>query len=435
MKISVIGLGKLGSPIVATLASKGFEVIGVDVNEGLVKEITAGKTLLNEPNLAGLLKKYRAKIRATTDTKQAVLGSEMTFIIVPTPSQENGEFSNKYILPVIEKLGEALKEKKSFHLVLVTSTVMPGSTQKFQKILEKISGKKCGQDFGLCYNPEFIALGNVCNMLLNPDFILIGESDKKTGDRLVSFYEKYCDNKPKFARMNYVNAELAKISFNTFVTTKISYANMIAEICEKLPGGNVDAVTGAIGLSSIIGGKYIKGAVGYGGPCFPRDNVAFISLARNLKASALLAESTHKTNLNQLTRLVEVVLRNLQKGESVGILGLSYKPDTDVIEESQSFLLAKQLSEKGIKLNLYDPISLTNVKKFIDKGAKFTTSAKECIESSNIVLVGTNWPEFKKVSSHWFKKTRVLIDPWRMLEGIKFPEDLEYVPFGVYLES
>jgi UDPglucose 6-dehydrogenase len=180
------------------------------------------------------------------------------------------------------KIGKALARKNSYHLVVLSSTVMPGATEKIRQMLEQTSGKRCGEEFGFCYNPEFIALGSVIRDMLNPDMLLIGESDERAGQILAGIYGNVCKSKPVVARMNFVNAELTKLSVNTYVTTKISYANMLAEICEKLPGADADVVTSALGLDSRIGRKYLKGALGYGGPCFPRDNVAFAALARSL---------------------------------------------------------------------------------------------------------------------------------------------------------
>ena len=174
---------------------------------------------------------------------------------------------------------------------------MPGSTGgTLLPALEEHSGKKCGTDFGLCYNPEFIALGSVIRDMLNPDMILIGESDARSGEILEELYQGVCESNPRIQRMNFVNAELTKLSVNTFVTTKISYANMLAQVCETLPGADVDVVTSAIGCDTRIGQKYLKGALGYGGPCFPRDNVAFSALARANGAPALLAEATDQLN-------------------------------------------------------------------------------------------------------------------------------------------
>src|SRR5262249_37283764 len=156
-------------------------------------------------------------------------------IVVATPSDAGGAFSLRYVLPVCEAIGRALRTKQDFHLVVLTSTVMPGTTGgEVRSTLEKVSGKRAGRDFGLCYGPEFIALGSVIHDFMNPDFVLIGESDPRSGAILESLYKEVCENTPSVARMSFVNAEVTKLAVNTYVTAKISYANMLARICEQL---------------------------------------------------------------------------------------------------------------------------------------------------------------------------------------------------------
>lgn len=434
MKISVIGLGKLGLPLAATIASKGFLVYGVDINKNVIESLKKGETFLNEPGLKELVKKFKSRISATDDVEKAVLNSAITFIITPTPSKANGFFSTKFVELVAKEIAGALKKKKDYHLVVIVSTVMPGATDKIKKLLEKRSGKVCGRDFGVCYNPEFIALGSVIYNLLNPDFILIGESDKKAGNILQRFYKSYCENKPKIARMNFVNAELTKISVNTYITTKISYANMLSEICEKLPGGNIDAVTSALGLDTRIGTKYLKGGTSFGGPCFPRDNAAFISLARNLKTSYDISLATHKTNLKQVERLAKKVLQFASKNSTVGILGLAYKPFTDVVDESTGLHLAKLFLKLGISLNLYDPLALKNAQKELGNGAGYMKSLRDCIATSDILVITTNWPEFSKINKSWLeKRPKVVIDPWRIINTQNLTKNVTYLPLGLNL--
>lgn len=433
MKTTVIGLGKLGLPLVATIASKGFFVYGVDVNKNILESLNRGITAIKEPGLQYLIKKNKSKIYATQNTKEAILNSDITFIVTPTPSKSNGYFSLKFVNKVVKDLARALRVKKEYHLVVIVSTVLPGSTDEIKKILEKQTGKICGKDFGLCYNPEFIALGSVLYNLLNPDFVLIGESDKKAGDTLEDFYKKYCDNNPKISRMNFVNAELTKISVNNFITTKISYANMLSEICEKLPGGNVDTVTSAIGLDSRIGSKYLKGGPAYGGPCFPRDNVAFISLAKKLKVGSNIPQATHNTNLRQAKRLIKLILNYYQKGRSVGILGLAYKPDTDVVEESLGLILANALKSKGIKINLHDPWALEKAKIVLgNERIKYFEDLKQCIQSSNILVISTNWTEYKTLKKDWLKNDpKIIIDPWRIISSDILLKNITYIPVGI----
>ena len=433
--LSVIGLGKLGAPLAACFAAKGFQVIGVDRDPAVVSLINAGKTPVYEPGLDELIRENKKHIRAVSNIQEAVLNSQATFIVVATPSDESGAFSLKYVLPVCEDIAEALRRKSEFHLVVLTSTVMPGAMQnEVLKVLETGSGKMCGKNFGLCYNPEFIALGNVIRDFLNPDLLLIGESDPASGSILEAIYEGVHENKPKIARMNWINAELVKLSLNAFITTKITFSNMLARICEKLPEANVDIVSSALGLDSRIGPKYLKGAIGYGGPCFPRDTVAFSQMARLLGISARLAEATDATNREQVLFLKELIKLKLAPGGTVGILGLSYKPDTNVAEASQGLLLAQALVQDGIEVVAYDPLAVDNANSVLNGSVHFADSLKQCVTASDVIAIMTPWKMFQKLQPQWFKRTgskRVLIDCWRFLDPAKYQSVTEYIALGL----
>jgi UDPglucose 6-dehydrogenase len=437
MELSVVGLGKLGSPLAAVLAGKGHQVIGVDVNAEYVRLLAAGKAPVQEPQLQELIDKSRARLKVTASCEDAVLGSELTFVIVPTPSDKNGVFTNKYVIESVQEIGKALRKKAGYHVVNITSTVMPGSTGgEIKEVLERSSGRRVGIDVGLCYNPEFIALGSVIRDMLNPDFILLGESDAKAGDVLESVYRTSCDNNPPVRRMNLVNAEIAKISINTYVTTKISYANMLAEICERLPGADVNVVTAAVGLDSRIGTKYLKGAIGYGGPCFPRDNVAFAALAHSIGARADLAEATDRLNRYQIDRLVAIVKSTVATGGCVGVLGLSYKPDTPVIEQSQGIALAATFLKDGYKVVVYDPMAMEAARAVLGGKAVTAETAEACVRRADVVVIMTPWPEFGRLSAAAFAKVgrkMVVVDCWRILPGgIEAVAKLRYVGAGSY---
>jgi len=436
--VAVIGLGKLGSPMAAAISAHGITVIGADLDGNKVEVINRGEPPVNETDLAETIRRGRAKLRATTDIEAAVSEAEITFIIVPTPSEPHGGFSLRHVLSVCDSVGRSLKKKKGFPVVVITSTVMPGSTGgPIRECLEKNSGKKVGREFGLCYSPEFIALGSVIRDFLNPDFILVGESDPHSGEILDAFYQAVCDNHPHIAHMNHVNAELSKLAVNTYVTTKITYANMIARICERLPGADVDVVTKAIGHDSRIGGKYLKGAIGYGGPCFPRDNLAMGRLARDLGVQAALAETTDRENRSEVQRLAELVKKHARPGSKVGILGLSYKPDTEVIEESQGILLARMLLDEELELLVYDPMALISAQLVLGDGPTYTASAEDCVAQADIVVITTPWKEFSRIPERAFsgRRTRqVLIDAWRIAPAI-WREKTTYIPVGVNTSS
>lgn len=223
---------------------------------------------------------------------------------------------------------------------------MPESTGgEVRTTLERASGKMCGMDFGLCYSPEFIALGSVIRDFYNPDFLLIGESDQRSGDAPSDIYRRVCKNSPPIARMNFVSAEITKLAVNTYVTTKISFANMIARLCECLPG--------ALGLDSRIGPKYLKGEVSYGGPCFPRDNRAMATLATRAGAFSELAEVTDRLKRAQVKWIADLTKRHYSGGGPIGRLGVTYKPDTDVVEESFGLLLAGELTSANLPVVVY----------------------------------------------------------------------------------
>jgi len=418
----------------AVLADKGFTVVGVDLNPAAVDAINRGEAPVQEPMLGEYVARNRERLIATGDLESAVLESDATFIIVPTPSGADGTFRLDYVLEVCRGIGRALRKKDGYHLVVVSSTVMPGHTEnEVLPLLEELSGKKCGVEFGLCYNPEFIALGSVIRDMLNPDMLLIGESDQKAGDLLETMYRRVCDNEPRPARMSFVNAELTKISVNTYVTTKISYANMLAAVCERLPGADVDVVTGAVGLDSRIGRKYLKGALSYGGPCFPRDNVAFAAMARKVGAEAVLAEATHRTNRMHTERLGEFVMNLLDGERSVGILGLSYKPGTGVVEESPGIALARFLTGRGVTVAVYDPLALPPAKAELGASVHYGASTEDVISRSRVILVMTAWDEFRALQATDFARASgrpIVIDPWRLYQGRGFDAVCTYLTLG-----
>lgn len=432
--ISIIGLGKLGSPLAASFAAAGFHVHAVDVDAKKVDAVNLGLAPVHEPGLTELMRKAGGRLRASQDIERSVRESEATFIVVGTPSEPSGGFSLRYVLPTCEAIGRALRSKKDFHLVVLTSTVMPESTSgDVKNTLERSSGMECGRDFGLCYSPEFIALGTVIRDFHYPDFLLIGEFDTRSGDVLAGIYARVCKNSPAIARMNFVNAEITKLAVNTFITTKISFANMVARLCECLPGADANAVTSALGLDSRIGPKYLRGAVSYGGPCFPRDNRAMAALAARAGAFADLAEATDSFNRAQIKWLAEIVKRNHTREGSIGILGLTYKPETDVVEESFGLLLAQELCKSHLPVVVFDPSADRARVLGANAAIRFASSSSECIAESEVVVLATPWREFLDLDpAQWARgrTCRTVVDCWRAVEHLDGAEGVKYVRLG-----
>ena len=436
MDIAVIGLGKLGCPLAAVLASSGHNVVGVDVNPALVAAINEAHAPMLETGLQECLDASRGRLHATTSFLDAIANTEISFIIVPTPSGPDGMFSNRWVLDAVRQIGAALRTTDRYHVVNITSTVMPGSTGGvIRQTLEDASGRIVGRNLGLTYNPEFIALGSVVRDLLNPDMLLIGESDPRAGDLLKAVYELTVESRPPVHRMNWVNAEIAKISVNTYVTTKISYANMLAELCEKIPDADVDVVTRALGSDSRIGAKYLKGALGYGGPCFPRDNVAWVALARSLGACADIAQATDEVNHRQVRRVVDIAVRLAQPGDTIAVLGLSYKPDTPVVDESQGVMIAGALGDAGFSVVVHDSVALATGHAALGDKVMPTSDAVLAIAHADIVILATPSQEYAALSGKDFARLgrrRAVIDCWRLLpEAVADVADVVHLGRGL----
>ena len=434
MDVAVIGLGKLGSPMAAIFAAMGHNTIGVDRIPATVEKINRLEAPVFEPGLQEMLGRTNGRLRATTNLAEAIQNSRISFVIVPTPSDANDAFSMDFAEAAAREIGMALRGRISPHLVVLTSTVMPGDTDRvFIPALEEASGRKVGADLGVSYSPEFIALGSCIRDFLHPDLVLIGESDPASGQLLQDFYATIHQSRPGISRMAIVNAEITKISLNSFVTMKISFANMIASVCEKFQGGDVDAVTKALGHDSRIGGKYFRGSVAFGGPCFPRDNRALNRLGRNLGMDLALPEATDRVNDSQLDRVLDIINHLDTRGKIVGILGLAYKPQTNVIEKSFGIGLAEALAERGIPVLAHDSHALEQSAKSLPVEVELTDSIMECCARADILVVALPSSEYSSLPREPFvlaSNTKVVLDCWRLGKLQELADVARVIPLG-----
>jgi UDPglucose 6-dehydrogenase len=435
-KISIIGLGKLGCSMAVAFASRGFSTIGLDINKKSVDKINDGISPVEEKGVQDLLKKNLSRISATTSYQYAINNTDTSFVVVPTPSDKKGAFSLNYAKNAFEQIAKCLKNKKKYHLIVLSSTVLPGSLRySLIPILEKYSNKKCGKDFGVSYNPEFIALGSVLRDFLNPDFILIGEYDQKSGKKLKKILMKTAMNKPIATNMSIENSELAKISVNSFVTMKISFANMLAEYCGKIPNGNVDVVSNAIGLDTRIGNKYLKGGLAFGGPCFPRDNVALSYLGRKLNVDTRLIDANHEYNENFLNKSFKILAAKINKNKKIAILGLSYKVDTSVLDVSPGFILAQKFTKNGYKVLCHEN-NIDEKNQFIKNNKlKIYSDLKEILKIADVIIVTKNEKNYQNINFKNLKelnnrKKVILVDYWRIYSEKKLDKNITYKPNG-----
>lgn len=415
---SIVGLGKLGSSMAAAIASRGHKVIGVDVDERAVQAIEAGLAPVQETGLQELIKANRGRLRATASFDQAIAGSDVTFVVVPTPSDSLGAFRLDQVTSALQSIGRAIAKKHEYHVVVITSTVLPGSTRReLLPVLEKASGKRSGTNISLCYSPEFIALGSVVRDFLHPDFTLIGELDTRGGAVLERCYADIMVNAAPCCRMAVENAELTKLAVNSFITTKIAFANMLADLCGRTPGADVDVVSNAVGLDSRIGRRYLTGGLGFGGPCFPRDNAALAFVARQLGAPALLPEATSRANDLWAETLLNRIHGLIAPGATVAVLGLAYKPYSGVLEESQGLFLAQQLSRRGLHVVAHDVLAGSAVRAAVDGSVRLADTPKECVAAADAVLVTLPDPSFATLGPADFRQRPVtVVDCWRILQ-------------------
>ncbi len=429
---SVIGLGKLGACMAACFASKGFKTIGVDMNTEFVAKMNDGIAPVEETGLSELVLASKENISATTDYEQAILNSDGTFVIVPTPSLPNGDYSIEYTKNSFRDIGKALAKKNEYHLVVLTSTVLPGKSEAdLISVLEESSGKKCGTDFGYCYSPEFIALGSVIRDFMHPDLVLIGEYDQRSGEALENFYHKVCNNTPSIARMSVVDAELTKISINSFMTMKISFANMLSLICDRLENADVDVVTNAITLFGGVGKKSFKGGLGYGGPCLPRDNVALSYLTSSLGLEIGIPSAVDEFN-DTLVGYISKTVSTL-KPKQVTLLGLSYKPDTHITERSQAIDIFNDLTNQDYVVKCLDPkVRPDSLEVSKDKNFHFYTDFSSDLVDTDVIVVATPDPFLKKMTDllKTHQKPVAVIDPWGLVNDVASMEHVNYIPIG-----
>ncbi len=434
-KVSVVGLGKLGLPFAVCLAEAGFSVLGVDINERNIDSLNKGVSPLSETDLQKLISNNKPRLSFTSKHARAIRETDITFVVVATPSDKRGNFSNKYVESALGSLAAELRtSKKGNHTFVINSTLMPSSTEKrLIPLIEKSSGRELNRGFDVCYAPDFVALGSVIKDFINPDMVVIGESNKTAGDGVEAMYKKMCKNKPPIHRMSIINAELAKISLNMYVTTKISFANMLANICSRIDGADVDAVTNAIGSDKRISPHYLKGGLSFGGTCFPRDVKAFSTLAKKFGYTDDLVRAVDKVNRLQDDYLLRTVLGSLKKVKMkrVSVLGLSFKPGTPEIEKSPSITLIKNLLKNNIGVAAYDSLATENTKKIFGDKIEHTSSIKDCLSYSRVWVIATNDKKFKTIDRKYVgAKPAVIIDCWRVLDPLKLGKNVEHVALG-----
>jgi len=437
-KVSVVGLGKLGLGLALCFAESGIETLGVDVDKAVVDTINRGNTPVVEPHYNELIRGLTGKFRATTSHAEAIEDTDASFVLVATPSIGDGRFSNRYVKSALKSLAEAFrKSKKPRHLFVISSTVFPGSTDKtFIPIIEQYSGRKHGQDFDVCFDPDFVALGTVIHDFQNPDLVIIGESSASAGERVANLHRSICKNDPPVHRMSIISAEVAKMSLNAFITMKISFANTIANLCEHIPGADVDAVTTAIGDDKRISPYYLRGGLAFGGTCFPRDTKAFMTISRQYGIDPALMAAVEDVNNRQNIHLARLVMANLSDEKKVSLLGLAFKDKTAVVEASPAISLIHELVINDIDVTVFDPLAQDVVNTIFGDEIAYASSIEEALKSAPVCVVTLMSWEYKTAIERFRPETPLLvIDCWRQINTSKIDRNISVIAAGRTKES
>ncbi len=437
-KISVVGTGYVGLCTAVCFADKGYQAIASTHDKEKVSMINKGTPPFYEPQLEEMLSRTveSGRLKAVHGREEAVLDSDITFITVGTPSRPDGSVDLSFIEQSAVEIGKALKKKGDYHLVVTKSTIIPGTTQNLVRpAVEEYSGKKAGEAFGLCMSPEFLREGTAIYDTIEPDRVVIGEYDKKSGDILEKLFQEFHGPKVPILRMNLASAEMVKYTNNCMLATRISFINEIANVCEKIEGVDVTEIAKGVGLDHRIGASFLRAGAGWGGSCFPKDVKALIAFSRDFGYEPRILDAVVKVNRGQAERMVEFAQEKLGslQGKSVAILGLSFKPDTDDMREAPSIKIINRLLEEGAEVSAYDPKASENARAILGDDIEYSKTIDECLDQADCCLLVTEWDAFKELSPRFFKtrmRQPILIDGRRVYDAKVFSAELEFAAIG-----
>jgi len=410
MNVSIVGTGYVGLVTGVCLADKGHQVTCIDIVRDKVNQINQGIPPIYEDGLQELLSRnIGVNLRATTDLHQAVQDTDLSMIAVGTPF-DGTEIDLQYIVQVANQLGEALKAKDSYHVIVVKSTVVPGTTQDVvQPIVERASGKQAGLDFGIGMNPEFLREGNAIADFLHPDRIVLGGIDERTLDVMQALYAPF--EGVDQIRTTPKTAEMIKYTANSLLATMISFSNEIANLCTALGGIDVVDVMKGVHLDKRLtpimpdGSRivpafttYLEAGCGFGGSCFPKDVKALIAHGKKAGSPMPILDAVIETNERQPHQVIELLHRHFAslQGVRTTVLGLAFKPGTDDMRESPAIPVISELLAAEAKVKAYDPIATHEAKKLFGADrVEYCTSLAQAIEGTEAIVLLTRWPEFE----------------------------------------
>lgn len=392
MKIAVIGTGYVGLVTGTCFAETGNTVTCVDIDQEKIKKLQQGIITIYEPGLEQLFERNikQQRLFFTTNLEEGIQGAKIIFLALPTPPGEDGSADLKYILKVAEDLGPLLKE----YTVLVDKSTVPVGTT--EKVRSKIA-IRAQVDFDVVSNPEFLREGVAVDDFMKPDRVVIGTNSPKARKVMEALYAPFVRQGNPIIFMDEKSAELTKYAANSFLATKITFMNEIANLCELL-GADVDSVRKGVGTDSRIGKRFLFPGIGYGGSCFPKDVQALAKSSKDAKYDFKILNAVMDVNENQKTRLIPQIkkyFKNELKGKTIAIWGLAFKPHTDDIREAPALYNIDALLKEGVILQVHDPEGMENVKKVVGDKVTYCETPYDAAQGADAIFIATEWPEFR----------------------------------------
>ena len=421
MKVCVVGAGYVGLATAVMFGKLGHEVSVAEVDVSRVKSVNSGKVPFYEPPLESELARLvrSGTLRATADTTSSVRDSKFVFICVQTPPLPSGRIDIRPVKKAARDVAKGLRASADYKVVVMKSTVVPGTTDSVvRSLVEESSGKEAGRDFGLCMNPEFLQEGSALKDSMEPSRVVVGSLDKRSGDLLMRLYSPI---KAEKVRTDLRTAEMIKYASNVFLATKISYANEIADICVRV-GIDSEVVLRAAGMDPRIGPLFLKPGLGFGGSCLPKDVKALKDRAREEGYNSKLLAALLAINDRQPVEAIWLLEREIGplEGKRVSVLGLSFKGGVDDIRETRAVPLITELLARGARVVAFDPMAMPSFIKVMPT-IEYSSSAQECLKGADGCIVQADWKEFKALGRKEFSGMRcpVVVDGRRFLDPEK----------------
>lgn len=436
MRITVVGgTGYVGLTTAVCLAAKGHTVYSTGRSEEKVRKLRSGIPVIYEDSLEELLKDTLSKglFVPSTNLELAVRSSEVSFICVGTPSREDGSIDLSQIEAASRSIGLALRDNDEYDLVVVKSTVVPGTTENLVvPTLEKSSKKKAGVNFGVCMNPEFLREGQAVQDFLFPKEtgIVIGQLDERSGDLLQDLYKGF---DAEILRTSITVAEMTKYARNAYLAKDVSFANEMANICQKLGVDYLEVKRGMEMDSRIGRGRFLDAGAGFGGSCFPKDVKALMAKANEIGLDPKILRATLDVNEIQPYRLVEMTERAIGgiKDKKIAVLGLSFKPGTDDMRDAPSIKIVRSLLKEGAEVFAYDPRALVNARKIFGDRIVYAGSCKEALDGVDACIIVTEWSEFRDPKLYNHMNGKIVVDGRRIFKPSDLGSDFKYIGLGL----